>query len=77
MPTLERYLEALIALKSKAAEDSLIPNGPQVANAAYQFGFVCGVQQGLKMAEELLNTQLQEDAEDGDDSRTTKARRAR
>ncbi len=63
MATLERYLAALIDLQQKTALESLDPN--RNAQTEFRYGQVCGIQQGLKMAEELLNSQLNED-EDGD-----------
>jgi hypothetical protein len=73
MASLEKYLEALIGLKAKTAEDSLKPSETQ--KTEYHFGFVCGVQVGLKLAEELLNSQLEDENDDGNDKRSTQARR--
>lgn len=76
MATLERYLEALVTLKTKAQEDSLNP--PDSKKNEFGYGFVCGVQAGLRMAEELLNKQLNEEEEDdGTIPRSKKANRTR
>lgn len=79
MATLEAHLEALKALQAQTAAESLNPNGSQVANAAYQFGYVCGIQQGLRMAEELLNKQLEdtEETDNGNNARRHSQNRRR
>lgn len=76
MATLESFLEALIALKTKTSLESLSPQTSQ--QTEFRFGYVCGVQAGLLLAEELLNQQLSpEDPEDGNDQRRTKGTRSR
>jgi hypothetical protein len=75
MATLEQYLEALIATRTKAALESLDSNVQP--KTEYQFGYVCGVQAGLRMAEELLNKQLTEVEDDGNDTRSQRTRRTR
>lgn len=77
MATLEQYLEALLAKKTQTALESLNPRLDQ--RTEFQFGYVSGVQAGLRIAEELLNQQLtpEGDEEDGNDSRSQKARRTR
>lgn len=77
MATLERYLEALKALRLKCLEESLNPNQSQ--KTEFNYGFVCGIQQGFKLAEELLDQHLVTDEEndDGTVSGRTPARRAR
>ena len=76
MVSLEQFLEALLALKTKTASESLTPQAPN--QTEFRFGYVCGVQAGLQLAEELINQQLSpEDPEDGDDSRSQKTRRGR
>lgn len=63
MATLEAYLEALKSLQTQTAMESLSPNATQ--QTEFRYGQVCGIQQGLKMAEELLNKELEEDQDDG------------
>ena len=76
MATLEQYLEALIATRTQAALESLNPQGAD--RTEWHYGYVCGVQQGLKIAEELLNKQLgEEDKDDGDEQRSQRTRRTR
>lgn len=75
MATLEQYLEALIATKTQAALESLSPGPAQ--QTEWRYGYVCGIQQGLKMAEELLNRQLEEVEDDGNEQRSQRTRRTR
>jgi hypothetical protein len=73
--TLEQYLDALIALRTKTALESLNPQGPD--RTEFRFGYVCGVQAGLLIAEELLNKQLEEVEDDGNEQRSQRTRRTR
>lgn len=75
MSTLARFLEALIDLQRETAPASLRPNDSQ--KTEFHYGFVCGVQVGLKRAEELLNQHLNEVEEDGDGKGRTRTNRAR
>lgn len=75
MATLEQYLEALKALETQTAAESLNPSPPD--RTEWHYGFVCGVQMGLKKAEELLNKQLEEVEDDGTIPRRHSANRRR
>lgn len=67
MATFEAYIEALKALQIQTAADALDPN--RNTPSEFRYGQVCGIQQGLRLAEELLNKQLQEVDNDGTDER--------
>lgn len=75
MATFEAYLEALKTLQAQSATESLTPKEGQ--KTEYHYGFVCGIQQGLRMSEELLNKQLEEVEEDGIEPRRNQANRRR
>lgn len=76
MATIEAYLEALKALQIQTATESLAPSIDQ--RTEFRFGYVCGVQEGLRKAEELLNKQLEEeDQDDGINSRRHSPNRRR
>lgn len=75
MSTLERYLEALIELQTETAKASLNPSDGQ--KTEFYYGFVCGVQAGLKRSEELLNQHLNEVEEDGDGKGRPRTHRTR
>jgi hypothetical protein len=63
MATLEQYLEALKTLQQQSAIESLEPGPAQ--QTEWRYGYVCGIRQGLRMAEELLNKELEEVEDDG------------
>jgi hypothetical protein len=75
MATIEQYLEALKTLEIQAATECLNPTPAQ--QTEWRFGYVCGIQQGLKMAEELLNKQMEEVEDDGNDPRRHSTNRRR
>lgn len=75
MATLEQYLEALKALEIQTAAESLNPGETQ--KTEWYYGFVCGMQMGLRKAEELLNKQLEEVDDDGIEPRRHSTNRRR
>ena len=75
MATLEQYLEALKDLEVQTAKESLNPSDTQ--KTEWYYGFVCGIQMGLRKAEELLNKQLEEVEDDGIEPRRHPANRRR
>jgi hypothetical protein len=64
MALIETYLQELEQLKASTALEGLRPDDN--SRTEFEFGRVCGVQEGVRLAEELLQkllTDREEDAE--------------
>lgn len=67
MALAEKFLAEIGTLKADAASETLQPE-TRYQNA-FGFGRACGIQEGLRMAEELLNKLLVESEDAANDKR--------
>jgi hypothetical protein len=67
MPTPDRFLSQLKELRVKHALEALSPNPRN--RSAFDYGYACGLVQGLEIAERLLNDELAAQEEFTNESR--------
>lgn len=72
MALIETYLQELESLKVTAAVESLQPDDN--SKTEFEFGRACGLQEGLRRAEELLNRVIADREEDAENRKSRKTR---
>jgi hypothetical protein len=69
---IETYLQELEALKSNAALEGLQP--ADNSKTEFEFGRVCGVQEGVRLAEELFQKLLTDREQDAENRKSRSSR---